>query len=147
MDRELDLFRSYPMSSPLADRMRPHSLDEVVGQDHLVGSDGVIRAFLERRELPSMIFWGPPGCGKTTMARLLADASGAEMVTFSAVLSGVKEARSVMAHLWIPVIVIGTSGTASMIRRLRANLLDELEQQYVLTGKAKGLPPGKLLRK
>ncbi len=78
--------------------MRPHSLDEVVGQDHLVGSDGVIRAFLERRELPSMIFWGPPGCGKTTMARLLADASGAEMVTFSAVLSGVKEARSVMAE-------------------------------------------------
>jgi len=55
--------------------------------------------------------------------------------------------RSVLAHLWIPVIVIGTSGTASMIRRLRANLLDELEQQYVLTGKAKGLPPGKLLRK
>lgn len=57
------------------------------------------------------------------------------------------KARSVMAHLWIPVIVIGTSGTASMIRRLRANLLDELDQQYVLTGKAKGLPPGKLLRK
>jgi peptide/nickel transport system permease protein len=57
------------------------------------------------------------------------------------------KARSVLAHLWIPVIVTGTSGTASMIRRLRANLLDELEQQYVLTGKAKGLPPGKLLRK
>ena len=54
---------------------------------------------------------------------------------------------SVLEHLWIPVIVIGTSGTAGMIRRLRANLLDELEKQYVLTGKAKGLPPGKLLRK
>lgn len=54
---------------------------------------------------------------------------------------------SVLEHLWIPVVVIGTSGTAGMIRRIRANLLDELEKQYVLTGKAKGLPPGKLLRK
>ncbi len=55
--------------------------------------------------------------------------------------------KSVLEHLWIPVLVIGTSGTAGMIRRIRANLLDELEKQYVLTGKAKGLPPGKLLRK
>jgi peptide/nickel transport system permease protein len=54
---------------------------------------------------------------------------------------------SLLAHLWIPVIVIGTSGTAGMIRRLRANLLDELQKQYVTTGRAKGLPPGKLLRK
>jgi peptide/nickel transport system permease protein len=54
---------------------------------------------------------------------------------------------SILEHLWIPVIVIGTSGTAAMIRRLRANLLDELGKQYVTTGKAKGLPPGKLLRK
>lgn len=57
------------------------------------------------------------------------------------------KATSILEHLWIPVIVIGTSGTASMIRRLRANLLDELEKQYVMTGKAKGLAPGKLLRK
>lgn len=54
---------------------------------------------------------------------------------------------SVLEHLWIPVVVIGTSGTAGMIRRLRANLLDELQKQYVVTGRAKGLPPGKLLRK
>jgi len=78
--------------------MRPQALDEVVGQDHLVGPEGVLRAFIERRELPSMVFWGPPGSGKTTLARLLADAAGAEMVTFSAVLSGVKEARAVMAE-------------------------------------------------
>lgn len=57
------------------------------------------------------------------------------------------KAMSVLEHLWIPVVVIGTSGTAGMIRRLRANLLDELQKQYVTTGRAKGLPPGKLLRK
>ncbi len=59
----------------------------------------------------------------------------------------VAKALSVMEHLWVPVVVIGTSGTAGMIRRLRANLLDELQKQYVITGRAKGLPPGKLLRK
>ena len=78
--------------------MRPRSFDELLGQDHLVGPDGVIRAFVERGELPSMVFWGPPGSGKTTMARLLADSVDAEMVTFSAVLSGVKEARAVMGE-------------------------------------------------
>ena len=59
----------------------------------------------------------------------------------------VDKALSVLEHLWVPVVVIGTSGTAGMIRRLRANLLDELQKQYVVTGRAKGLPPGKLLRK
>ena len=57
------------------------------------------------------------------------------------------KARSVLAHLWVPVVVIGTSGTAGMIRRLRANLLDELQKQYVTTGRAKGLPPFRLLLK
>ncbi len=98
MDRQDALYTSDQKSPPLADRMRPRTMDEILGQDHLVGPDGVIRAFVERRELPSMIFWGPPGSGKTTMARLLADAAGTEMVTFSAVLSGVKEARAIMAE-------------------------------------------------
>ena len=57
------------------------------------------------------------------------------------------KAKSVLDHLWIPVLVIGTGGTAGMIRKMRANLLDELQKQYVVTGRAKGLPPGKLLRK
>jgi putative ATPase len=77
--------------------MRPQTLDEVVGQQALVGEGGVIRSLLADGELPSLVFWGPPGSGKTTIARLLAEAAGAEMVTFSAVLSGVKEARSVMS--------------------------------------------------
>jgi putative ATPase len=77
--------------------MRPRNLDEVVGQPALVGKEGVIRSLLADGELPSMVFWGPPGTGKTTIARLLAAAAGAEMVTFSAVLSGVKEARAVMS--------------------------------------------------
>ena len=89
-----------PTSTPAIDDLR-HSLIECVRapwtrfsvRNTWWGRDGVIRAFVERRELPSMIFWGPPGSGKTTMARLLAEASGTEMVTFSAVLSGVKEAR------------------------------------------------------
>jgi putative ATPase len=91
------LFPDDPSIGPLAERMRPRSLDEVVGQEALVGDGGVIRSLLTDGDLPSLVFWGPPGSGKTTIARLLADAAGAEMVTFSAVLSGVKEARSVMA--------------------------------------------------
>ncbi|MCG6964234.1 MAG: replication-associated recombination protein A [Acidobacteria bacterium] len=85
-------------AAPLADRMRPKSLDRVVGQQKLTGADGVLRGFVAARELPSMVLWGPPGSGKTTLARLLAAAIGAEMVSFSAVLSGVKEARAVMAE-------------------------------------------------
>jgi putative ATPase len=71
-------------------------LDEIVGQEELAGQRGVLRSLLETGELQSMVFWGPPGSGKTTLARLFADAAGAEVVAFSAVLSGVKEARSVM---------------------------------------------------
>jgi putative ATPase len=92
------LFPDDPSTAPLAERMRPKDLEQVEGQDSLVGEGGVIRSLLSRGDLPSMIFWGPPGSGKTTIARLLADAAGAHMVTFSAVLSGVKEARSVMAE-------------------------------------------------
>jgi putative ATPase len=82
--------------TPLAERMRPRSLDEVAGQRALLGDEGVLALLVRRRELPSLILWGPPGCGKTTVARLLASACEAELVGFSAVLSGVKEARAVM---------------------------------------------------
>jgi putative ATPase len=73
-------------------------LDEIVGHQKLVGPGGIIRSLVERKELPSLLLWGPPGSGKTTLARLLAAAAGLEMVSFSAVLSGVKEARQVMAE-------------------------------------------------
>ncbi|OFV81622.1 MAG: AAA family ATPase [Acidobacteria bacterium RBG_13_68_16] len=86
----------FPPGTPLAERMRPRSLDQVVGQETLVGQGAVLRQLVTRGELPSLVFWGPPGSGKTTLARVLASACEAEFVTFSAVLSGVKEARAVM---------------------------------------------------
>ena len=82
--------------SPLADRMRPQSLAEFVGQEHLVGPDKILRGFMERRELVSMIFWGPPGVGKTTLALIVARSMGVHFVSFSAVLSGVKDIRAVI---------------------------------------------------
>jgi putative ATPase len=86
-----------PAPAPLADRIRPRVLDEVVGQDHLLGPGKVLRRALEARELHSMILWGPPGSWKTTIARLLADVAGTRFIAFSAVLSGVKEIRAVVA--------------------------------------------------
>src|SRR5947207_6443561 len=83
--------------APLADRMRPRQLDEIVGQEHLLGAGRVLRAAIETGELHSMILWGPPGSGKTTLASLMAHVTGARFVAFSAVLSGVKEIRQVVA--------------------------------------------------
>ena len=77
--------------------MRPNTLDEVVGQDAVVGPEGFLRRALEQDRAPSMIFWGPPGCGKTTLARLVAGATRSRFVPFSAVTSGIKEVKAVMA--------------------------------------------------
>ncbi|NQT10941.1 MAG: replication-associated recombination protein A [Desulfobacteraceae bacterium] len=76
--------------------MRPKSLDEFVGQSHILGKEGLIRRAIEKDRIFSMILWGPPGCGKTTLARLIANETGSYFVHFSAVLSGVKEIRSVI---------------------------------------------------
>lgn len=78
---------------PLADRLRPQSLEDVVGQPHILGSDGALTALLSARHLGSLVLWGPPGSGKTTIARLLADNSNLEFVQMSAIFSGVQDLR------------------------------------------------------
>jgi putative ATPase len=83
--------------APLADRMRPRSLDEVAGQEQLLGAGRLLRRMIEEDRLMSIIFWGPPGSGKTTLARIIARHTAAEFVPFSAVTSGIKEIRQVMS--------------------------------------------------
>jgi len=82
---------------PLADRMRPRSLDEYVGQEHLIGPGKPLRVSIERDDSGSIIFWGPPGTGKTTLAKIIANMTKAEFIEFSAVLAGIKEIKQVMA--------------------------------------------------
>jgi putative ATPase len=82
---------------PLADRMRPETLDDFIGQEDLLGPGRPLRTQIERDELSSMLLWGPPGCGKTTLARIIAKRTKAEFVPFSAVLAGIKEIKEVMA--------------------------------------------------
>lgn len=82
----------------MADLLRPQTLAEFVGQEHLLGKDGVIRKLIEKDEIVSMIFWGPPGCGKTTLARLIAKESKSEFTHFSAVSSGIADVKKVAAQ-------------------------------------------------
>ncbi len=92
-----------PVREPLAERMRPRTLDEVVGQAEVLGPGGFLRSAIEHDALPSLILWGPPGSGKTSLARVIAATTRARFVPFSAVLSGVKEVREVVAEasaLW-----------------------------------------------
>ena len=86
-----------PSPSPLADRMRPEMIEEFVGQVHILGPGKPLRKQIERDELASMILWGPPGSGKTTLATIIARKTRSEFVRFSAVLSGIKEIKGVMA--------------------------------------------------
>ena len=81
---------------PLAERLRPQALEDYIGQEHLVGKDGVFRKFIETGNVPSFILWGPPGVGKTTLAKLVANALERPLFTLSARNSGVKDVREVI---------------------------------------------------
>jgi len=101
MKKQTELFKKkekelFKREAPLADRMRPRTLDEFVGQDHILSQGKVLRQAIESDHLPSMILWGPPGSGKTTLAMIVATTTGAQFLSFSAVLSGVKEIKEVV---------------------------------------------------
>ena len=95
---QMSLFddRSMNMSAPLASRLRPETLTDFVGQEHLLGQGKMLRQLIERDQISSMIFWGPPGVGKTTLAGIIAGATKADFINFSAVTSGIKEIKEVM---------------------------------------------------
>ena len=102
----MSLFDTSPVSSagrgmrtaPLAERMRPRTLAEYVGQDHLLGPGKPLRLAIEGDDPTSMIFWGPPGTGKTTLAKIIAQMTQASFIEFSAVMSGIKEIKNVMVE-------------------------------------------------
>ena len=96
MNQQQTLFSPSPLAQPLASRMRPRTLEDFCGQQHLVAPGKVLRNLIDADTVPSMIFWGPPGVGKTTLARIIAGRTKAEFIDFSAVSSGVKEIRAVM---------------------------------------------------
>lgn len=83
-------------NEPLASRMRPQTLDEIVGQSHLLGKGKILRQMIDQDQVPSMILWGPPGVGKTTLARVIARHTKAEFISFSAVTSSIKDIKKVM---------------------------------------------------
>ena len=83
---------------PLASRMRPQTLDQIVGQQHLLAPNQMLRRLIDADRVPSMILWGPPGVGKTTLARVIARHTKSEFISFSAVTSGIKEIKELMAQ-------------------------------------------------
>ncbi|MBP8822477.1 MAG: replication-associated recombination protein A [Flavobacteriales bacterium] len=105
-------------TTPLAERMRPTSLEEIVGQGHLIGPEGILRKAITGKILPSMILWGPPGVGKTTMARLLAKELDRPFHTLSAISSGVKDIREVIAQ----------AGGAGLFSRSAVLFIDEIHR-------------------
>lgn len=96
--QQLTLFDDRELSNPLASRLRPRNLDEFVGQEHLLGPGKILRQLIEQDRVSSMIFWGPPGVGKTTLARIIAGRTQAIFQDFSAVTSGIKEIRELMTQ-------------------------------------------------
>lgn len=103
------VFLCYMNNAPLAERMRPKKLDDYVGQTHLVGPNGIIRRMIQQQNLPSLLFWGPPGVGKTTLAQLIAQSMKRPFHVLSAVQAGVKDVREVIGRgggMFAPVLFI-----------------------------------------
>ena len=96
--RQTSIYDSPEPTGPLASRLRPRDLSEFVGQKHLLGEGKVLKQMIDKDMVSSMIFWGPPGVGKTTLARIIAGRTKAEFINFSAVTSGIKEIKDVMTH-------------------------------------------------
>ena len=96
MMEQMSLFDYKETAAPLASRLRPDSLDGFAGQKHLLGPGKLLRQLIDQDNIPSMIFWGPPGVGKTTLASIIARRTNADFINFSAVTSGIKEIREVM---------------------------------------------------
>lgn len=94
---QLSMFDYKEAAAPLASRLRPETLDTFVGQKHLLGKGKILRQLIDQDNIPSMIFWGPPGVGKTTLASIIARRTNADFINFSAVTSGIKEIKEVMA--------------------------------------------------
>jgi putative ATPase len=131
-----DLFEARQPAAPLAELMRPQTLDEVVGQAHLLGPDKPLRIAYESGKLHSMILWGPPGVGKTTLARLMARAFDAEFIALSAVLSGVKDIRDAVAHA---ENVLQQSGRATILFVDEVHRFNKAQQDAFLPFVERGL--------
>ena len=93
---QMTLFDDRKQTAPLASRLRPSTLEEFAGQEHLLGEGRMLRQLIERDQISSMIFWGPPGVGKTTLAGIIAGRTNADFINFSAVTSGMKEIKEVI---------------------------------------------------
>jgi putative ATPase len=131
-----DLFEARQPAAPLADLMRPQRLDEVVGQTHLLGPGKPLRVAYESGKLHSMILWGPPGVGKTTLARLMAKAFDAEFLALSAVLSGVKDIRDAVARA---ENVLQQSGRATILFVDEVHRFNKAQQDAFLPFVERGL--------
>jgi putative ATPase len=131
-----DLFEARQPVAPLAESMRPQNLDEVVGQPHLLGPDKPLRVAYQSGKLHSMILWGPPGVGKTTLARLMARAFDAEFIALSAVLSGVKDIRDAVAQA---EHVLQQSGRATILFVDEVHRFNKAQQDAFLPFVERGL--------
>ena len=123
------------LTPPLAERMRPHSLAEFCGQEHLLGPGKSLRTMIEADRLPSMIFWGPPGCGKTTLAHIIAHETSSRFVFFSAIMAGVKEIREIFKD----AETHAASGTRTILFVDEIHRFNKAQQDAFLPAVEKGL--------